>query len=268
MFVEEESLKAKSLESLPWESPDEAKSIISQALMADILQLALSEKNFTVAPPAKIVECCNFDLQLYISQAMRLLSLDQNLAHIHAKISPKMNEEIFWKYYFVRIYYLRCKSGILDSQDDAIVQIVSSFAEEDVIYKADTAIGLSSTLKHTHVETDKFSPPKAKAKSNSNSNSTSPEAGSKKAPTTWESSSGEDVVLNTSGSEMSTSSYEVVGGRGESGSAGGRGKESPSSTKVTDDDALFEAQVSSLFSVFCSLHYVYMFVCMCICLYV
>ena len=209
--------------------------------MADILQLALAEKNFTVPPPEKIMECCNFDLQLYISQAMRLLSLDQNLAHIHAKLSPKMNEEILWKYYFVRIYYLRCKSGILDNSEDTIVQIVSSFAEEDVIFKADTSGGTSSTsspkTSHTTMDmesTSKSSPPPKSV----TSNSTSPGLGvGGKKPGNWESSSGEEVMMSTSGSEMSTSSYEVGG----SGSGSGRRVKENS---VADDDALFEAQVS------------------------
>lgn len=231
--------------------------------MTDILQLALAEKNFTVSPPAKIVECCHFDLQSYISQAMRLLSLDQNLAHIHAKISPKMNEETFWEYYFARIYYLRCKSGILDSQtqDDAMVQIVASFAEEDVIYKAETAVGTSTASsssaasKFNSMDTKKASPQNSQVLSSSKSSSPGvkegKECGKKTGnATSWESSSGsgEDVVLSGSGSELSTSSYEVVGGVGSSsgkaaGGESGVGSEQPSRTAEEEEEALFEEQV-------------------------
>jgi hypothetical protein len=241
---EEEARRAKTLESLPWESEcdsdththDESKSIITQALMEDILQLALCEKNFTDPPPAQIVECCNFDLQLYIAQAMRLLSLDQNLAHIHAKISPKMNEEIFWKHYFVRIYYLRCASGLLDRQDP-IVQAVSSFPLEDVIHKATAAASVSSTKMPP-------SPDKGKAPiagTGVKSATTMPVASSKAK--TWENSSSEDVSC----SEMSTSSYEVVGttsGQVASPISNVAGnKESEDDDDDGDDDALFEAQV-------------------------
>jgi hypothetical protein len=243
-LTEEDARKVKSLELLPWESEDESKSIISQALMADILQLALSEKNFTHPPPAKILECCNFNLQMYISQAMRLLTLDQNLAHIHAKISPKMNEELFWKHYFTRIYYLRCKSGILDSQDDAIVQTVSSFAEEDVLFKSDHTVEVNA--KPSLAETVNTSPTKPRTTSPTSGLGGGGGGGKKSAA--WENSSSEDV----SGSEMSTSSYEVVtaSGKGSSGS-GSVGIHDDEKVKANDEEALFEAQVCG--------------VCVCVC---
>lgn len=189
---EEEARKAKNEGSLPWESDDEKKSIISEALMTDILQLSPCENNFTVCPPTKIVECCRFDFQYYIPQAMKLLSLDQNLAHIHAKLSPKMNEELFWRNYFARVYYLKCKSGLLDQTDDPMIQAVISFDEDNVIYKADTS----------SVKIDKAKP-------------TSHVTSVKKSG--WDNNSSEDV----SGSEsaMSTSSYEVVNAVGHNVSA-------------------------------------------------
>lgn len=223
---EEAARTTKSLESLPWESDDESKAIISEGLMADILQLALSEHNFTKPPPAKILECCNFDLQLYISQAMQLMSLDQNLAHVHAKISPKMNEETFWEYYFARIYYLKCKSGILGN--DAIVQTVASFAEEDVIYKADAVVGLSTAPKSSHV--DKTAGSAAQSPS---PGSGVGERGNK--PSAWDSSSSEDVKSMSGGSDMSTSSYEVVGTSSK--------RSEPS--KLDAEEALFEAQLQA-----------------------
>mmetsp|Transcript_13601 Transcript_13601/g.22421 ORF Transcript_13601/g.22421 Transcript_13601/m.22421 type:complete len:318 (-) Transcript_13601:1720-2673(-) len=228
---EEEARHAKALESLPWETDDESKSIISQALMTDILQLALSERNFTEPPPPKIKECCNFDLQLYISQAMRLLSLDQNLAHIHAKISPKMNEDVFWEHYFVRIYYLRCKSGLLDT-DNAIVQAVASFPPEDVIFKAETSTAPSPVSKsHVVVENGQGSSTKMASQGSDSGASSSPKA------KTWENSSSEDVC----GSEMSMSSYEVVPTKGNGSSASDNEK----SKSIENDDALFEAQLKA-----------------------
>lgn len=231
---EEEARHAKALESLPWETDDESKSIISQALMTDILQLALSERNFTEPPPSKIMECCNFDLQLYISQAMRLLSLDQNLAHIHAKISPKMNEEIFWEHYFVRIYYLRCKSGLLDTEN-AIVQAVASFPPEDVIFKGETPSATSPPVPKSTVVVERGQPSTGTKIASQGSDS-----GSSSSPKvkTWENSSSEDVC----GSEMSMSSYEVVPAKGNGSSASDNEK---SKNVENDDDALFEAQLKA-----------------------
>lgn len=228
LSAEEEARKVKSLESLPWESDDESKAIISEALMADILQLALSESNFTEPPPAKIIECCNFDLQLFISQAMRLLSLDQNLAHIHAKISPKMDEESFWRNYFARIFYLRCKSGLLD-RNDAIVQTVSSFAESDVIHQAGAVLGSAHASISVHSEGEISSP----VFSHLSSSTEQGAVGEGKKPSAWESSSSEDI----SSSDMSTSSYEVL----SSGHVGG--SKIHAKAKVSDEEALFEAQV-------------------------
>lgn len=189
---EEEARRANCLDKLPWDTDDESKSIISQGLMGDVFQLALSEKNFTEPPPLKIMECCQFDFQKYVGQAMRLLQIDQNLAHIHSKVSPKMDEELFWKYYFSRVFYLKCKSGLLDS-NDAIVQTVSSFDEENVIFKD------SSNSKNKETEKARSSPPK----------------------NVWESSSSEEV----SNSGMSMSSFEVLNASGASDNEKPKGKE-------------------------------------------
>ena len=232
MNTEEEARRAKEKDSLPWESSDESKSIISESLMSDILQLAMSENNFTESPPTKIIECCKFDFHNYVGQAMKLLSLDQNLARVHAKVSPKMNEEIFWRNYFTRIYFLRCKSGILGN-DDPIVQTVASFDENDVIFKVDSANEDKIPPKSKPV-TDNIKSDRCDTATTSVTNLSS---GGKK--TGWENSSSEDVSGNESA--LSTSSYEVLHVTGRSGKT--MTAISDESLNDIDEDALFEAQV-------------------------
>ncbi len=66
---------------------------------------------------------------------MKLLEIDSNLARIHAKLSPKMNEEDFWFNYYCRIVYLRACSGI----DGADVQYsMRKWKETDIIILAPT----------------------------------------------------------------------------------------------------------------------------------
>ena len=43
---------------------------------------------------------------------MRLLELDPNLATRHARLSPKVNEETFWRHYFHRCALLRAEVGV------------------------------------------------------------------------------------------------------------------------------------------------------------
>lgn len=95
---------------LPWETEDESRQILSEALMDSVLKLSLNEKNFTVVPPNSAE--VNFSFSDFVATAMRLLQLDANLAHVHAKVSPKMDEELFWRNYYCRVIYLRAVSGI------------------------------------------------------------------------------------------------------------------------------------------------------------
>ena len=110
---EEEDLKNQkmhTLSSLPWETDDESLAILSQDLMEQIFLLSVNEDNFTTgAANAKEVY---FNLKDFVPAAMNLLKLDSNLARVHAKLSPKMDEEIFWFNYFCRVVYLRDSIGM------------------------------------------------------------------------------------------------------------------------------------------------------------
>jgi hypothetical protein len=100
-------------------------------LMEKILQLSHCESNFTSPPPDELLPFFQFNFQEKIPQVMSLLSLDHNLARLHAKISPKMDEEIFWKNYYARIFYLRYRSGIDSLQP---IPPLDSLKEDKVIF--------------------------------------------------------------------------------------------------------------------------------------
>ena len=92
MKVREEVAKNKQQfegeATLPWETDDDCLAILTQDVMEKILSLSLTEQNFTVAPPS--LEVMPFLFSDYIPVAMRLLSLDANLARIHAKVIELM----------------------------------------------------------------------------------------------------------------------------------------------------------------------------------
>lgn len=95
---------------LPWETDIESRQILSNDLMEKVMTLSVHERNFTVkAPNSHEVE---FYFQEFVPVAMQLLQLDSNLARMHAKLTPKVNEEDLWFNYYCRIVYLRGKSGI------------------------------------------------------------------------------------------------------------------------------------------------------------
>jgi hypothetical protein len=119
---EEAELKQQQLSTLtqlPWETQDESLQILSEDLMEMILKLSLNEQNFTHEAPNS--DEIIFVFSDFVATALQLLKLDANLAHVHSKISPKMDEEIFWRNYYCRVIYLRAKSGIDGSvaQDDS-----------------------------------------------------------------------------------------------------------------------------------------------------
>lgn len=95
---------------LPWDTTDESMAILSQDVMERVLKLGLSERNFTVA--ATELDGIEFNFKTYIPVAMKLLSLDANLSHMHSKLSPKMDEEIFWRNYYRRTMFLRAIVGM------------------------------------------------------------------------------------------------------------------------------------------------------------
>eukprot|EP01032_Pedospumella_encystans_P019281 gene19281-21923_t len=110
---EEDELKKVTLSTntqLPWETTDESLQILSDALMDSILKLSLNELNFTKMPAN--AEEIVFVFSDFIATALHLLKIDANLAHVHSKVSPKMDEELFWRNYYSRVIYLRAKCGI------------------------------------------------------------------------------------------------------------------------------------------------------------
>ncbi len=98
---------------LPWESNDETKSILSQELMERILALSLHEDNFLVAPQDYSLLDIPFEFESFVPVALKLLEVDPNLARAHAKLSPLFpgDESRFWKFYYMRIIYLRAHTG-------------------------------------------------------------------------------------------------------------------------------------------------------------
>jgi len=97
---------------LPWETDDESLAILSQDLMEQVMELSLCDDNFTQPIESEKVANLPFDFEACIPVIMRILELDSNLAAIHAKLSPKMDEIEFWKNYFLRVKYLRAHIGM------------------------------------------------------------------------------------------------------------------------------------------------------------
>lgn len=94
--------------SLPWETDDDSLAILTQDVMEKVLSLSLTEQNFTVSPPK--VEVFSFLFSNHIPTAMRLLSLDANLARMHAKVC---NE-----FFFHCSLQIICKLYLCDLTDD------------------------------------------------------------------------------------------------------------------------------------------------------
>lgn len=78
---------SKSNYELPWESQI-GDTRTSQALMEKILELPLSDLNFTVEPDRELVELAKFDFGKSIPLAMSLLSIDKNLARVVSTLKP------------------------------------------------------------------------------------------------------------------------------------------------------------------------------------
>ncbi|KAJ1429345.1 hypothetical protein B484DRAFT_396418 [Ochromonadaceae sp. CCMP2298] len=120
---QEESQRQQQLSTstqLPWETQDESLQILSDELMNKILTLSLNDGNFT--DESANAGDIDFVFSDFVATVLQLLKLDANLARVHAKISPKMDEETFWRNYYCRVVYLRAVSGIdgpLASKDAA-----------------------------------------------------------------------------------------------------------------------------------------------------
>ena len=135
--VEVEKTEVKGEAHLPWETDDEKLAILSEDVMERVKALSLNSKNFEMEPP--LLDTFPFVFSDNVATAMRLLQLDENLAKMHAKLSLKMNEEVFWHHYFFRIKYLRLKLGIekikpLEIKGNPLTKI-KKLAEDDVLFK-------------------------------------------------------------------------------------------------------------------------------------
>eukprot|EP00752_Nemacystus_decipiens_P003800 g3496.t1 len=129
---ENAGLKQTEVKILPWETRIEKLAILSPGLMEKILSLSLEESNFTTAPPGSEAKpegstagaaaaaaggdagdeqprntAATFQVDRHINVAVKMLSLDPNLAKIHARLISRMPERTFWYHYFSRVAALR-----------------------------------------------------------------------------------------------------------------------------------------------------------------
>ena len=80
--------------------------------MEKIFSIPLNDNNFTVSPDNIKGKIRKFSLESYANVIMTIIQIDSNLASTHARISPNMDEETFWENYYLRVEFLRAKSGI------------------------------------------------------------------------------------------------------------------------------------------------------------
>lgn len=77
---------------------------------------SLCQGNFLCTVMQEEFSTVHFDMTKSVPVILKLLEIDKNLARMHAKLSPKMDEEVFWKNYFLRVKYLRAAIGQLSAQ--------------------------------------------------------------------------------------------------------------------------------------------------------
>lgn len=146
-LAEENEQRSQQLNSsiqLPWETEDESLQILSESLMDSIFKLSLNEKNFTTVPPN--ADDVHFVFADFVATAMRLLQIDANLAHVHSKVSPKMDEELFWRNYYCRVIYLRAMCGIDGRHAQEAAQEKWGGKGCQIIFEADYAAPLPTTM--------------------------------------------------------------------------------------------------------------------------
>ena len=80
--------------------------------MERVLNLSMAEANFTEEPKLLAKVELDFDFQTFVPVALKLMQLDPNLARMHARLMPRMEEETFWRNYYYRIQYLRARVGL------------------------------------------------------------------------------------------------------------------------------------------------------------
>lgn len=146
--------------ALPWESEDESKAILADALMHQVLALSLNEKNFTDPPRGNIAKI-PFSFQTQVPLILRLLEIDVNLKSLHAKLAHRTGEEQLWGPYFRRVAYLRVRIGLDDD-----VYGVAQITENDAIIHAPEektpSKGLHTAAEDTPSKSKTPPPPSAK----------------------------------------------------------------------------------------------------------
>ena len=138
-FLQENTVgnRQQNLIYLPWDplflgSIEQSVCILEQEVMERILLLPQSSMNFTTCPinSTDSTVKSNWNFSSFVPVAMRLLEIDSNLQRMHAKLSPKMDEELFWFYYYCRILYIRAIVGMDGSEE----QKKASSYPQDIIY--------------------------------------------------------------------------------------------------------------------------------------
>ena len=126
----------RSGSDLPWETSDESLAILSQDVMEKVLNLSMAEANFAEEPKLMGKVEVDFDFQSFVPVALKLMELDRNLARMHARLMPRMEEEDFWRNYHYRTQYLRASVGL---DGDAMKEGPLGKCKEDdvVIHKSD-----------------------------------------------------------------------------------------------------------------------------------
>ena len=120
--------------SLPWETDDESLAILSQDAMERIFKLSMAEGNFTDPPLLMEKVPLEFEFQAFVPVALNILQLDSNLARMHARLMPRMEEEEFWRNYHYRALYLRARVG-LDGEEAKRGPLGSKHEVEVKIYE-------------------------------------------------------------------------------------------------------------------------------------
>ena len=68
-----------------------------------------------------------FQLERHINVAVKMLSLDPNLAKIHARLIARIPEKTFWHHYFSRVAALRTEVGLEPLCEDLLQVRVLGF---------------------------------------------------------------------------------------------------------------------------------------------
>ncbi|CAM9976934.1 unnamed protein product [Laminaria digitata] len=129
----------------------------TKGLMEKVLSLSLEESNFTTAPPAAgatpetaeeegahgkedgddvrysagTLRGAGFQLERHINVAVKMLSLDPNLAKIHARLIAHIPEKKFWHHYFSRVAALRTEVGLEPLCEDLLQDASGTSTSEE-----------------------------------------------------------------------------------------------------------------------------------------